>query len=304
MTLGPTVIAYDPDPRRTRAASDLGADVASSDDDLFHAGIDAIFICTPPSLHTDGVQRALVANLDVLVEKPLATELESAAELVAKVEQQGRILAVGYNLRFHAGLREAKRLIDSGALGRTLIVRAEFGQYLPDWRPSQDYRDGYNAKASLGGGILLDQSHEIDYVRWIFGEVVAVSAVTARLSDLAIDVEDTALIHARLEGGAVAEIHLDSVRRDYRRSCTVIGTEATLEWDLRHGVCVRRPGGNVERSQIAPDVNDMYLMEARDLLDRIRTRQIPEANGRTALRVLEITLAARRSAIEKREVLV
>ncbi len=302
IALGARVIAFDPDPDRLRAAAQVGAESARTVDELFGAHADVALVCTPPSLHVEGLRAALDAGLDVFVEKPIATTLPEASALVERAERERRLVAVGYNLRFHAGLAEAKRLIDGGTIGKPLLVRAEFGQYLPDWRPAQDYRRGYNASATLGGGMLFDQSHEIDYVRWIFGEVTGVSAVTARVSDLAIDSDDTALLHLRLGGGALAEIHLDSVRRDYRRGCTVEGSDGTIEWDLRSGIRVHRAGHDVEEHRVAPDVNDMYVDEVRDLLARVASRSTPAVDGRTGLRVLEIVLAAERAAAERREI--
>ena len=71
-------------------------------------------------------------------------------------------------------------------------LRCEIGQYLPLWRPGSDYRLGVSANRALGGGVLLELSHELDYLRWIFGDVDWVQASLERQSALEIDVEDTA----------------------------------------------------------------------------------------------------------------
>lgn len=86
------------------------------------------------------------------------------------------------------------RLLNEGTTGKVLFVRSEFGQYLPDWRPEQDYRENYSARSSLGGGIILDSSHEIDYLRWFFGEIEQVYCRSSIQSELEVDVEDTASI--------------------------------------------------------------------------------------------------------------
>lgn len=304
VALGSSVAAHDPSAEQLAAAVALGAQPVTDTGELFAGRPDAIFVCTPPAFHAEGLRAALGAGADVFVEKPIASDASGIDELIAEAERSKRIFAVGYNLRFHTGLRKAKALVDEGAIGRPLIVRAEFGQYLPDWRPTRDYREGYNASERLGGGVLLDQSHELDYVRWIFGEVRSVSAVVARVSDLAIDVEDTALLHVRLANGPLVEIHLDSVRRDYRRGCTVIGTEGTLEWDLRSGVRLTTATGGREDFATAPDINDMYVDEVRHFIECCTTRARPLVGGADGLRVLQITLAAKRAAAEGREITV
>src|SRR2546426_614100 len=153
---------------------------------------DAVLVCTPPYLHLDGARSGLLAGAHVFIEKPFSHSLEGVDELLALAEQHHRFICVGYNLRFHPGVQKLKMMLDSGAIGRLLVVKAEFGQYLPDWRPTQDYRESYTARAELGGGIILDASHEIDYVRWLGGEAVSVYAESGKLSQLEMKAEDTA----------------------------------------------------------------------------------------------------------------
>ena len=195
-------------------------------------------------------------------------------------------------------------MLQSGAIGRLITLRAEFGQYLPDWRPGRDYRALYNARASTGGGIVLDASHEIDYSRWLAGEIVAVFGVTEKLSDLDLDAEDVALLTVRFASGAVGQIHLDSVARGYRRGCRLVGTEGTLEWDFKTGVCLVSASGTEERFPIVPDTNEMYLNELQHFLACGNGSEPPLATGADARRVLEIALAARRSSVERRELAV
>ena len=80
---------------------------------------------------------------------------------------------VGCNLRFLPSLQRLKDLIAQGVIGR--IVRASFeaGQWLPDWRPRQDYRKSYSADPDSGGGVLFDLIHEIDAAYWILGDLTS-----------------------------------------------------------------------------------------------------------------------------------
>jgi predicted dehydrogenase len=73
----------------------------------------------------------------------------------------------GYNLRFSYSLKRFNELIKKKIVGKILSVRCEVGQYLPDWRPNKDFRKTVSANKRLGGGVLLELSHEIDYLRWI-----------------------------------------------------------------------------------------------------------------------------------------
>ena len=177
----------------------------------------------------------------VLIEKPLAVNYEEGIHVTKELVQRGGITQVGYNLRFSSSLREFKRKVDSLRFGRVLSVRAETGQYLPDWRTGRDYRNTASARGESGGGVLRELSHEIDYLRWIFGDIGWVSAWCGKQSDLEIDVEDTAHLTLGFSPDAtlpmlIGQLNLDFTRQDRTRSITAVCAEGTLRWD---GIALR-----------------------------------------------------------------
>jgi predicted dehydrogenase len=303
--LGATeVAAFDLDAERLeRVARDCEIRTCGA----IHEGLshrpDAVLVCTPPYLHTSIVQQALLADAHVFVEKPLAHTLDGLDALLIEAGRRRRVVQVGYQLRFHPGLQQLRDLIVRGSIGRPLVARAEFGQYLPDWRPRQDYRCSYTARAAMGGGIILDASHEIDYVRWLLGEVKSVYCAADHLSSLEVDVEDTASLILRLRDGAIAEVHLDCVQRGYARSCKVIGDAGTVVWDYGIGLSLLA-GSNPEWQAfpVTTEPNQMYLDEMRHFLECVRGEAEPLVDGATGRRVLEIALAAKRSVQEGRSV--
>ena len=118
----------------------------------------------------------------------------ASTSLLALCHQRRLVLMVGYNFRFYPPLQAMRQALVEGCIGRLISLRAEAGQYLPDWRPGSDYRQGASARRELGGGVVLELSHELDYIRWLGGEVESVGALVGKLSDLEIEVEDTAEI--------------------------------------------------------------------------------------------------------------
>jgi predicted dehydrogenase len=298
--------AFDPLPDRLQQVTH---DLAVSPCPTLDAGLArrpvAVLVCTPPHLHTPLALQAVEAGAHVFVEKPLAHGRDGLDRLLGEARRRGRVLHVGYNLRFHAGLRKLKDLLDDAAIGRPLVFRAEVGQYLPDWRPNHDYRQDYTANAAMGGGIILDASHELDYVRWIGGEVEAVYCAAGHLSSLELDVEDTAAITLRLASGALAEVHLDCVQRGYARNCKIVGEDGTLTWDYSAGVRWLAADSPTEQVfSLCPDGNEMYLEEMRHFLQCVHGECTPLVDGAEGRRVLEIALAAKQSAALRREVAV
>jgi predicted dehydrogenase len=300
LTLGASeIIGCDPDPgRRAEVAAGLGvaclADLAA----VWDRRPDAVVVAVPTSLHLPVALRAAECGCHLFVEKPLADRLDGTDRLVALLRDRGLVSLVGCNMRFHPGLRTLKRMLDEGAIGRVVAARVEFGQYLPDWHPTEDYRQGYSARKDLGGGIILDAIHELDYIRWMLGEVRAVTCLAGKLSGLEIETEDTAAILLSFVSGAIGEVHLDYVQRAYRRTCQLIGEAGTLLWDYASGVSWFSAAARRWTAIPDPDgwqANGMYLDEMAHFLECLDGRARPALDAADARRVLEIALGARAS---------
>ncbi len=266
---------------------------------------DAALVTCPASLHVEIATALAQHGIPLFVEKPLSHSLTGVEHLLDLCRGKGVLLMVGYNLRFYPPLQTLRRAVMEGGIGRLLSLRAEVGQYLPDWRPGIDYRGSVSARAELGGGAVLELSHEIDYVRWIAGDVRQVTACVAKLSDLDLDVEDTAEIVCTFESGAIGSLHLDMVQRPPTRNCRVVGTEGVLVWDhMTHEVQLVRGDGTRESIHPPADVpvNLSYLDELRHFLHAVRTGSAPLVSGDDGLRTLVIAEAAKQSSRERRAV--
>lgn len=264
----------------------------------------AAVVASPASYHLEAALALASAGVPLLVEKPIASQSTGVAELIATCEQRGLTLMTGYNLRFLPSLQRFRELLGAGVVGTVLSVRAEAGQYLPSWRPDSDYRQTVSAKSALGGGVLLELSHEFDYLRWIFGEVQTVSATVARQSALEIDVEDTAHVvlgfaPSTLGPRVLASVTLDFIRHDCTRCCVVIGSSGTLRWNGITGVvdCFRSGASEWETLCVAPVERDAtYVAEWNAFLAAIEDGAAVPVTGRDGLAVIEIVDAARRSS--------
>ena len=138
------------DPDHDRAGP-IAEELAISSYDCFFSALDdfepeAVFICTPPVHHVSQSRKAIENGAHLFIEKPLSHSLAGLDELIQKAASSHRVVQVGYNLRFHPGIRELKRIVESNTIGNILWGRLEVGQYLPEWRPWQDYRQSYTAR--------------------------------------------------------------------------------------------------------------------------------------------------------------
>lgn len=294
------IAACDPDPERLAPMVDeLKIDPYSDFEQSLHViRPDAVLICTPPSFHLTQARRAIAAGAHVFIEKPLSHSMEGVKALLGEARASSRAVQVGYNLRFHPAIRKLKQIVEENTIGRILWTRAEVGQYLPDWRPWQDYRQSYTARRELGGGIILDASHELDYLLWFFGEPIEVLCMASTVSQLAVNVEDSASLMLRFASGSHADLHLDFVQRVPSRSCKLVGEEGTAIWEDGDAASVRvlRPAKEPEYFRYDFDDNEMYVAELKQFLVCIETGQSPLVNAEQAAQVLEWALAARAAA--------
>ena len=162
-----------------------------------------------------------------LVEKPLAINLESLAGVTG-----GHRIRVAYNFHFHPALIRLRGLL---AEDRPIAVQAYVGKYLPDWRPGTDYRASYSANKAAGGGVLRDLSHELDYLRWLFGPWSRLAAAGGRKGDLEINSDDTWCILMEQEVGTILTLQMNYLDRVARRELTVLGASHSYRLDLIAG---------------------------------------------------------------------
>ena len=151
--------------------------------------IDCTLVCTPPSTHIKLAKKAIESKSHVFIEKPLSNSL-SGVTIIAKLSKKNSCnVFVGYMFRFDLGLQKVKKLLNGNTIGKVLSFDAYEGWYLPKWRPWQDYTKSYTASKRLGGGIILDGSHEVNYLQWLGGGIKQVFSYYKKVDKLKVNTE-------------------------------------------------------------------------------------------------------------------
>ncbi|TXC65470.1 Gfo/Idh/MocA family oxidoreductase [Piscinibacter aquaticus] len=272
--------------------------VVQSLDAALAAKPELIVIASPSALHLRPVLAAIESRTPFYVEKPVVASREDTALLRNRIARGGLPPnMVGCNLRFLHSLTVMRAMVKEGRLGR--IARADFeaGQWLPDWRPAQDYRLGYSARASLGGGVCLDLIHEVDAALWMFGRFDQASGFAARTSGLDIDSDDSAALLLARAAGPIATVRIDYVSRRPVRRYTLVGDTGTLRWDLRASTLTLETPAGVETIALdegAYDVAATYVSAMREMLAAMSAGRPSAQPIEEGLDALEVALAARR----------
>ena len=204
-------------------------------DDALKFNPTLVIISSPANEHVDNAVLFIKNGAHVFIEKPLAVTYHNIGELLSANHASDGFSMVGYVLRFQPILHVIKQQIDNGELGVVRTARVEVGQYLPDWRPDSDYRQGVSAQRALGGGALLELSHELDYATWLFGDPDHLICSSGKLSDLDIDVEDSACVVMEYGKPATNKrvvVQVDFLQRTANMAVQIVGSKATLHADL------------------------------------------------------------------------
>lgn len=274
-------------------------------EDAISFGPDIAIIANPATFHLDVAIPLANAGVHLLIEKPLSATTNAVEQLIQVADKNDCRLMTAYNLRFLPSLEYFRKLLDGKNIGTLLSVRMDVGQYLPQWRPDTDYRNSVSAKRSLGGGVLLELSHEIDLLLWLFGSVNWVFASLSKHSNLQIDVEDTAHLLLGIEkptNGSllVASLNMDFIRQDTTRRCIAIGEKGTLKWDAVTGTVEIFHQDRKEWKTLfadKPEKDFTYRQELQHFMTCIAKKQDPMVDGRAGLTVLRVIEAARRSSM-------
>ncbi|RLD06319.1 MAG: hypothetical protein DRI56_08170 [Chloroflexota bacterium] len=262
---------------------------------------DAVVVSNPTALHLDVAIPAAKAGCHILLEKPISHNMNRVAELQEAAEKSGSRILMGFQYRFHPGLRRIKRWLAQEAIGRPLSARVHWGEYLPNWHPWENYQESFSARADLGGGVLLTLSHPLDYLRWLLGEIDSVWAYLGYNSDLELNgVEDTAEIGFRFTNGVTGSLHLNYVQRPPSHWLEIIGTEGTIRWNAETGVakCYNIEEKTWEEFPLRANFerNDLYISEMKHFVAVVMGQFVPICSLEDGVAVQKIVQGAKQSS--------
>ena len=294
------IYAFDIDSCKLREVNKIDNRLITSNrlEELLATAPKIALICVPSSLHIEYATMAASSGCHLFIEKPLSSNFQGIQNLMKIVKRKKLATMVGCNMRFHWAIKKIKTLLNEKAIGKIVSARIEAGQYLPDWHPWADYRNSYSAKKHLGGGIILDAIHELDYPIWFFGRTTNIVGLWGKLSNLQIDTEDVAEIILKFHNGPIVNIHMDYIQRKYSRSCKIIGEKGTIKWE-RDEHCVKAYFANIDKwklfnEQKRYNSNQMFVDELKYFIQCVKKCKKTFNDVEFASKVLKVALAAKK----------
>lgn len=250
---------------------------------------DLVWVCTPNRLHAPVAVDALHAGADVLCEKPLADTVEAGQAIVDAVAATGRTLLVGYTLRWFPAYQFIERAVREGRLGTVFGARVRLHGYRSLTTARTDYR--HHEKAAL----LLDYSHEIDYLRLYLGEVVEAKALATTMGQREHMISPNVIAVAlRFAGGPLATVHFDYIQKPEARELDLFADDGMIHYNSSddHVDFYQGQEGQMEQVPVKPaDYDDPYRAEIQAFLDAVDGKAPPLVSAQDGLAVLKIIYA-------------
>lgn len=193
-----------------------------------------------------------VCGKRIFCEKPLF-------ETKKALDVKNNSIFVGYVLRFHPLLQKLKDYLKKETIISANVI---CGSYLPQWRANIDYRDSYSAKKAKGGGALLDLSHEIDYIQWLFGKIRSLNSIQTKVSNLEIDSDDVVVAIGRTDKKIVVNFSIDYISKIAHRKILVTTNEKSFELDFINNTLIQKDIVGYETKESCPALEKNFMFES------------------------------------------
>lgn len=294
-------VAFPVRPQRRAELKEKGFEVICEWREALDAGARCAIIASDTSRHQRDVLDAGETGLNLLVEKPMTPDANSADSCLQAIRSLDRQVWVGCYYRFHKALNNVRENLIR--LGRINSVRIECQSYLPAWRPDRPYRESYSARPDEGG-VLRDLIHEIDYACWLFGWPESVQAKIQATGQLGICSEDTADMLWETGNGTMISIRLDYLSQPARRYLKAYGEHGSIEWDGFCGtVKLELVGKDTDSQVFAQERDEIILAQDMAFINSGGGQSDPRlATGADGVRALAICDAAREASRLRQEV--
>lgn len=228
---------------------------------------DGVIIANKTEEHLYYANICVENNVPFFIEKPLSNNLEKIKNLEDLIEASDLVVECGFFLQAHPQIQLIKSLLAGSVLGQVYYVRANVGQWLPDWRPNRDHRKGYAADPK-SGGVTLDLIHEVELIQSLFGKIYDKTILKQSCRALEISTEAICTINGRLKDTTLCHIEMDYIRRRYSRQVEIVGDLGTLKWDLHNSIIKHENSEDVKIFDLG--TNDVKYVRDNMFIDHMQ----------------------------------
>ena len=253
--------------------------------------INAVILANPSSFREEIATYFIKKKKPIFFEKPITNKAKQASNIFKLIKSNpNNAIMVGYCFRFLKSLNFFKKILSTEQLGKIRSSQIYFSQYLPLWRKHIKYQDSVSAQRKLGGGILLEMSHELDYIQWIFGNIKKSIGHVYRINDLEMNVANHADLILKTSKDILINIHLDMLSRYPKRNCTVLCEKGTVIWDYNKNLVKWKVDGFREKKKEFSnnEINEMYFDEMKEFLKMVKYKKAKFSCLKSSVEIIKI----------------
>lgn len=238
--------------------------------------IDIAFICTPSNFHVDEAIWLVKNNINIFVEKPLGNSLKNVSKLKKLLISKNKIKhMMGYQLKFNPIILKLKNLLKKKIIGDIWYANIHHGENINDFHPYEGYEHTYAARKDQGGGVILCQIHEIDYLMYLFKDykIKIQNSYSNKITDLKINVEDSftsTLLLIKNKKKTICDLHLNFYERPKKRSIEFLGKLGKITCDLHSGDVIVFKNNITKKYKFKFDRNKIFIKQMRYFLNAIK----------------------------------
>ena len=273
----------------------------------FKINIDAAFICTPSKFHVDQAIQLIKRDINIFVEKPLGANLNKIKNLKNLLVRKNKIKnMMGFQLKFDPMILKLKSLIQRKKLGKIYSIDINHGEHLQDFHPYENYKISYAAKKRLGGGVLLTQIHQLDYLYFIFEnfKLKVLNSISYKISDLNIDVDDLFIGNLILENKKnkiLCNVRSNYFERPKSRIIKILGSKGKIEADLNKQIITVYIGKKILIKRFNYNRNQTFMKEIKYFLNCVKNNKPinQKYNIENGIKSLELAINLQKKSIKK-----
>ena len=244
--------------------------------------IDAALICNPSNMHVSSAEWCIKNNIPVFIEKPVATNIKDLNRINRLIKSKKKLVnVVGYQLRFNPIIKFIKTYcFEREKLGKIFNCEIFHGEHVDNFHSYESYKVSYTSKKKLGGGVVLTQIHELDYLNYFFSkyDLLDKKFISEKISNLKIDVDDNYMSIFKFKSKFKKNISLAKITCSYlqvpkKRTIFISCERGALHDDLNNSfIKIMKPNKKDIIKKFNYDKNDMFVNELKNFLNLVRKK--------------------------------
>tara|TARA_B100001123_G_C15238461_1_gene998120 strand:+ start:431 stop:1468 length:1038 start_codon:yes stop_codon:yes gene_type:complete len=266
--------------------------------------IDFAIICNPTSEHIKTIKKLLKHKIPILVEKPLSNSINRLDDVLLTLKKNKTLLLTGHMMRFNPAVIKLKKMIKNNFLGRIYNVVIKSHSYMPGWHKYEDFKKLYASNKSLGGGVILTETHEIDLLKWIFGIPNKIIAFKNKKNKFNLDVEDTVngAIKYNNRFNFLVTFSLSFIQKLPTKKISIYGKKGKLTLDLISNKLTFENIKNTKPIKIIDSNisrNELFYLQLKHFVSLIKKKRTTSQILDNGYDSLKICLAIKKSIIQR-----